>query len=83
VDTASGSSCIFPFNYAGVSVFISLNNFHKSILKITYTTCTINGPNNGNYRPQCAISVNSNNTAITWSFCTGKCLDVYYRENMF
>ncbi|CAF3664415.1 unnamed protein product [Rotaria sordida] len=53
VDTVSGSSCIFPFNYGGV----------------TYTTCTINGPNNNNYRPQCAISVNSNNTALIWSFC--------------
>ncbi|CAF3431137.1 unnamed protein product [Rotaria sp. Silwood1] len=53
VDTVSGSSCIFPFNYGG----------------ITYQTCTINGPNNVNYRPQCAIAVNANNTALSWSFC--------------
>ncbi|CAF3954248.1 unnamed protein product [Rotaria sp. Silwood2] len=53
VDTVSGSSCVFPFKYGG----------------ITYTTCTINGPNNNNYQPQCAIAVNSNNTALLWSFC--------------
>ncbi|CAF3592631.1 unnamed protein product [Rotaria sordida] len=53
VSTTSGSSCTFPFNYNG----------------ITYKTCTIFGPNNGNFRPQCAITVNSNRTAVTWSFC--------------
>ncbi|CAF3637436.1 unnamed protein product [Rotaria sp. Silwood1] len=38
-------------------------------LIVTYKTCTIFGPNNGYYRPQCAITVNQNNTAVTWSFC--------------
>ncbi|CAF3402120.1 unnamed protein product [Rotaria sp. Silwood1] len=53
VSTTSGSSCIFPFNYNGV----------------TYKTCTIFGPNNNAFRPQCAITVNSNHTAVTWSIC--------------
>ncbi|CAF2963963.1 unnamed protein product [Rotaria sp. Silwood2] len=51
--TTSGLSCIFPFNYNGV----------------TYKTCTIFGPNNSEFRPQCAITVNSNHTAVSWSFC--------------
>ncbi|CAF0745209.1 unnamed protein product [Adineta steineri] len=53
VTTTSGSTCVFPFGYNGV----------------TYTTCTVQGPNNANYQPQCAIAIDSNNNASAWSFC--------------
>ncbi|CAF1300760.1 unnamed protein product, partial [Adineta ricciae] len=53
VSTTSGSSCVFPFVYNG----------------ITYSNCTIQGPNNTAYQPQCATSVDSSNVAVTWSFC--------------
>ncbi|CAF1415369.1 unnamed protein product [Rotaria magnacalcarata] len=53
VDTKSGQSCIFPFIYNGVA----------------HTTCTVNGPNNPDFRPQCAVDVDSSQSAIQWSFC--------------
>jgi len=53
VTTTSGQSCIFPFQYSGIN----------------YTTCTINGPNNPEFRPQCATDVDSSHSVITWSFC--------------
>ncbi|CAM2722167.1 unnamed protein product [Rotaria socialis] len=54
LSTTSGSSCSFPFTYQGV----------------TYTSCTIKGPNNADFRPQCATSVDNSQVATQWSFCT-------------
>ena len=31
-----------------------------------YKTCTINGPNNPDYLPQCMVN------STTWGFCVGK-----------
>ncbi|CAF3190547.1 unnamed protein product [Rotaria socialis] len=56
LSTTSGSSCSFPFTYQGV----------------TYTSCTIKGPNNADFRPQCATSVDNSQVATQWSFCTGE-----------
>ncbi|CAF1377186.1 unnamed protein product, partial [Adineta steineri] len=53
VSTTSGASCVFPFVYDG----------------ITYVNCTIQGPNNADFEPQCATAVDSNNVPITWSNC--------------
>ncbi|CAF4171105.1 unnamed protein product [Rotaria magnacalcarata] len=36
---------------------------------VNYTSCTIQGPNNADFRPQCAITVDGNHMALTWSFC--------------
>lgn len=49
VTTQTGKTCQFPFSYAGR----------------TYTTCTVNGPNNPSYLPQCM-------TSGTWDICIGK-----------
>lgn len=53
VSTTSGLSCLFPFVYNGT----------------TYSTCTINGPNNTEFRPQCAVDVDNSRSVLTWSFC--------------
>jgi len=53
VATTNGTTCRFPFNYGGV----------------TYKTCTIQGPNNSNRVPRCAITINLNRTAVDWSDC--------------
>lgn len=50
VRTSKGLLCEFPFTYNGIS----------------YSSCTIKGPNNGNSLPQCITS------AGTWDFCNGK-----------
>ena len=50
VTTLTGKTCQFPFTYGGN----------------TYTTCTVNGPNNPTYLPQCITSSGS------WDTCNGK-----------
>lgn len=42
----------------------------------------VNGPNNGNNQPQCAISVNANNTATMWSFCIGNLSSIILMINL-
>ncbi|CAF3091006.1 unnamed protein product [Rotaria socialis] len=50
-------------------IFIDFIYKDKCFSQVNYTSCTIQGPNNADVRPQCAISVDGNNRALTWSFC--------------
>jgi hypothetical protein len=50
VSTSSGKTCQFPFDYNGIS----------------YKTCTVQGPNNPTYLPQCMTASGG------WDFCNGK-----------
>ena len=56
MNTVSGLNCIFPFTYGNIS----------------YTRCTLDGPNNPSQLPQCLVGPN------TWSFCQGILLSNYH-----
>ena len=61
MSTSSGKTCQLPFTYLGS----------------TYKACTVNGPNNPSFLPQCLT------TSGSWDFCNGKYLNDPFLKIIF